>query len=64
MKGNVLNGKRRSKKQWEKHCKMKLRIVRTAVTNWFGEGFNLLAYKGTVRVTNGITAKLCHIAEN
>jgi hypothetical protein len=64
VKENVLNEKRRSKKQWEKHCKIKFRIVRTAVTNWFGEGFNLLAYKGTVRVTKGISAKLCHIVQN
>jgi hypothetical protein len=64
VKENVLNEKRRSKKQWEKYCKMKFRIVRTAVTNWFGEGFSLLTYKGTVRVTNGISSKLCHIVQN
>lgn len=64
MRKNVLNEKRRSKKQWENHCKMKFRILKTAVRNMFGEGFILLAYKGTVRVTNGISAKFCHIVKS
>jgi hypothetical protein len=46
---NVLNEKRCSERQWEKHCKMKFRIVKTGVTNSFGEGFNILAYKETVK---------------
>jgi len=64
VRGNVLNEKRRSERQWEKQCKMKFRVVKTAVTNSFGEGFNILAYKETVRVTDGTSAKLCHAVQN
>jgi len=43
---------------------MKFRVVKTAVTKSSGEGFNILAYKGTVRVTDGTSVKLCHAVEN
>ena len=67
---NVLSEKRRG----EKHCKMKFRIVKNAVTNRFGEGFSLLGNKGAVGVPMALvascvmqyrtSAKLCHAVWN
>ena len=66
MKQNVLNEKCEVKNTGKKNCKMKFRTVKTAVANRFGEGerFSILAYKWTVKVTDGISANLCHTVQN